>query len=216
MSEFTPAQIPDGKRTIDGNEMMRDSKGGFVPVEMIKPQDLLQDELTRKIMGFWVAASEQIGRLKAHTVEDIEDFVALLAQEYQTTPGGKKGNMTFQSYDGLYKVEVRINDYVDFGPELQIAKELVDECLNEWASDANPEIRAIVTNAFHTEQAGRVNRNELIKLTRLDIRDERWQRGMQAIRDAQRVVGSKQYIRCYQRDQFDGPWQAVSIDMAKA
>ena len=215
-SEFAPAPIPDGKRTVDGNVMMRDSKGGLTPVEMVKPQHVLEDELTRKIMGFWTAASAQIGRLKAHTVEDIDDFVALLAQEYQITPGGKRGNMTFQSYDGLYKVEVRINDYVDFGPELQIAKELVDECLNEWSVDARPEIRAIVTNAFNTEQAGRVNRSELIKLTRLPIDDERWQRGMQAIRDAQRVVGSKQYIRCYQRDRFDAPWKAVSIDMAKA
>ena len=61
-----------------------------------------------------------------------------------------------------------------------------------------------------------MNRNELIKLTKLSIEDARWQRGMQAIRDAQRVVGSKQYIRCYKRARFDAPWQAVSIDMAKA
>ena len=61
-----------------------------------------------------------------------------------------------------------------------------------------------------------LNRAELIKLTRLAIDDPRWQQGMQAIRDAQRVVGSKQYIRAYQRDSFDAQWQAVSIDMAKA
>ena len=32
---------------------------------------------------------------------------------------------------------------VVFGPELQIAKGLVDECLNEWAEGARDEIRAI-------------------------------------------------------------------------
>lgn len=37
-----------------------------------------------------------------------------------------------------------------------------------------------------------------------------------AIRDAQRVIGTKQYVRGYRRETFDGAWQAVSIDMAKA
>jgi hypothetical protein len=39
---------------------------------------------------------------------------------------------------------------------------------------------------------------------------------MDAIKDAMHVVGSKTYIRCYRRDTFDGQWQPVSIDLAKA
>ncbi|SPH21008.1 hypothetical protein ASD8599_01749 [Ascidiaceihabitans donghaensis] len=215
-SLFKPATIPDGKRIVDDNVYMNNGEGGLDPVETIKPQDLLQDEVVRKILGFWIAASDQISRLKEHVVSDLDDFEALLAQEYDTSIGGKRGNKTFFSIDRLFRVEVRISDHIDFGPELQIAKALVDECVNDWASDARPEIRAIVNSAFQTEVEGKVNRSELIKLTKLDIEDERWQRGMKAIRDAQRVVGSKTYIRCYRRDAFDGPWSAVPIDMAKA
>lgn len=216
MSDFIPADIPNGRTEFGGKVMMGDGKGGFTPVELIKTEHLLEDELVRKVLGFWVAASEQIGRLKSHTIQDIEDFMGLLAQEHGTTPGGKKGNVTFHSVDGLYKVEVRINDHIDFGPELQVAKQIVDECLTEWTEDARSELRAVVSNAFNTDKAGKVNRAELIKLTRLDIKDERWQRGMNAIKEAQRVIGSRQYIRCYQRESFDAPWHAVSIDMAKA
>ena len=61
-----------------------------------------------------------------------------------------------------------------------------------------------------------MNRNELIKLTKLSIDDERWQRAMQAIHDTQRVIGSKQYVRAYQRERFDAAWEAVTTDMAKA
>lgn len=215
-STFVPAAIPDGRREIDGNIYIGDGKGGWQPVETVKPQTLLEDELVRMIMGFWIAASEQMARLKVHTIEDIDDFRDLLAQEYDSSLGGKKGNLTLRTHDGRYKVEVRINDFVDFGPELQVAKTLVDECLNEWSASAGAELRAIVTNAFNTEQAGKVNRNELIKLTKLSIDDERWQRAMQAIHDAQRVIGSKQYVRAYQRERFDAAWEAVTTDMAKA
>lgn len=218
MSEFTPAQIPDGKVDVNGETWMLDGEGGMKPIAAIKPQELLEDETVRKVLGFWVAASDQVSRLKAHVIDDIDAFEAVLNQEYNAKIGGRKGNKTLFSIDRLFKVEVRINEMLDFGPELQVAKRLIDECLNEWAEKAPAQLRAIVTNAFHTKQEGKVNRAEIVKLTRLpnEAGDERWARAMDAIRDAQRVVGSKTYIRCARREAFDAPWQYVTIDMAKA
>ncbi len=216
MSAFTPAPIPDGQSVINGNVYMGDGKGGFQPIETIKAQHLLEDEVVRKIMGFTVAASEQIARLKEHTFEDIGAFEALLAQDYDATIGGAKGNKTLMSVDGLYKVVVAVQDHIAFGPELAIAKSLVDECLNEWAAEAGAELRSIVTDAFNTDKAGNINRSQIFMLLRREIDDPRWQKAMQAIRDAMRVVGSKTYVRSYQREAHDAPWQAITVDLAKA
>lgn len=216
MTTHTPTPIPDGRREIAGKVYMPDAKGNLVPIDLVKPQDQLEDETVRRIIGFADALSAQVARFKAHTFEDLGNFEALLAQEYDATKGGAKGNKTFMSYDGLYKVQVQVADYIDFGPELQIAKGLVDECLNEWAADSRPEIRAIVTRAFNTDKEGQINRSEIFMLLRLDIEDGRWQRAMKALRDAMRVVGSKTYVRCYRRETPDGAWQAITIDLAKA
>jgi len=216
MSVFTPAPIPDGREEIGGKTYMRDAKGALVPVELIRPQDILQDETVRRIVGYAVALSDQVARFKAHTFDDIGAFEALLEQEYGATVGGPKGNKTLMSHDGLFKVSVQVADYIDFGPELQIAKELVDECLNEWAADARPEIRAIVTRAFNTDKAGQINRAEIFMLLRLEITDPRWLKAMQAIRDAMRVVGSRTYVRCHKRKGPDAPWEPITIDLAKA
>lgn len=215
-SDFTPAPIPSGRVIVGEVPYMRDSKGGLIPTSLIKPQALLEDELVRKVMGFAVALSEQVARFKEHTFDDIGGFEALLAQEYQATIGGAKGNKTLMTHDGLFKVQVQVADNIVFGPELQIAKALVDECLNEWAEGARDEIRAIVTRAFNTDKEGQINRSEIFMLLRLEIDDPRWQRAMKAIRDAMRVVGSKTYIRCYRREACDGQWEAVTIDLAKA
>ncbi|MCA1242966.1 DUF3164 family protein [Stappia stellulata] len=212
----TIAATDDGRREIDGETYMRDAKGSLVPVEMIKPEDALEDETVRKIMGFARALSDQIARFRGHTFEDLGAFEALLAQEYGVSKGGRKGNKTFMTFDGCMKVQVQVSDFIDFGPQLQIAKELIDECLNEWAADSRPEIRAIVTRAFNTDKAGQINRSEIFMLLRLDIEDERWRRAMDAIRQAMRVVGSKTYIRFYERDTPDGTWQPVTIDLARA
>ncbi|MBP1844783.1 hypothetical protein J2046_003050 [Rhizobium petrolearium] len=206
----------DGITVINGKEFMTDAKGGYVPLAMVKPQDKLQDETVRKIMAFALDLNAQIARFRGHSMTDLGDLDALLAQEYGAKIGGAKGNRTYQTVDGLMKVQVQVAELIDFGPELQIAKSLIDECLNEWSADSRPEIQAIVTRAFNTDKEGKINRAEIFMLLRHQIEDERWQRAMDAIRDAMRVTGSKEYLRFYRRAAVTDQWQAVTIDLAKA
>ncbi|KGM86735.1 hypothetical protein rosmuc_03028 [Roseovarius mucosus DSM 17069] len=215
MSEFTPHPVPSGIIEENGRRKMVDAKGREVPLDLVRPQDQLQDEQVRKIAGYALALSDQLRRFKEHTFDDISDFEAILAQEYGTTVGGAKGNKTLTTYDGLYQVQVQVQDRVDFGPELQIAKGLIDECLNEWSADSRPEIQAIVTRAFNTDKEGQINRAEIFMLLRLDIADARWNRAMDAIRDAMRVVGKATYVRVKHRPNTEAPWQTVVLDLAK-
>lgn len=216
MTNFTPAPIPNGCKDIEGNTYMGDGKGGWQPIETIKTQHLLEDETVRKIISYALPLSEQVSRFKAHTFSDIGDFEALLAQEYDATIGGRKGNKTLMSVDGLYMIKVAVSDRIDFGPEMQVAKDLFDECLNEWSADARAELRGLVTDAFSTDKEGKINRALIFLLLRRESDDPRWKRGQDAIRDAMRVVGSKTYVRCYQRAAHDAPWEAITIDLAKA
>jgi hypothetical protein len=206
----------DGVTIINGKEFMTDAKGSFVPLSLVKPQHKLEDETVRKIMGNAVALSAQIGRFRGHTMTDLGGLDALIAQEYNAKIGGAKGNRTYQTIDGLMKVQVQVAELIDFGAELQVAKTIIDECLNEWSIDSRPEIQSIVTRAFNTDKEGKINRSEIFMLMRHQIEDRRWQRAMEAIRDAMRVTGSKEYVRFYTREKITDAWQAVTIDLAKA
>lgn len=206
----------DGVIDIAGKPYMTDAKGAFVPLETIKPAHKLEDEVVRRIMRFADELSAQIGRFRGHTMTDLGELDGLLAQEHGLTKGGPKGNRTYQTFDGLMKVTVQVADYVDFGPQLQIAKRLLDECLTEWSADSRPEIRAVITRAFNTDKEGQVNRSEIFMLLRLDIEDPRWQEAMRAIREAMRVTGSKEYVRFYRRARVTDRWDAVTIDLARA
>ena len=206
----------NGEVMIHGNAYIPDATGKYVPVETVKPQHRLEDETVRKIVGFARDLSAQIGRFRGHTMTDLGEFDALLEQEYGAKRGGRKGNRTYQTLDGLLKVQVQVSDFIDFGPELQTAKSLIDECLNEWTAESRAEIRAVVTRAFDTDKAGKINRSEIFTLLRLDIEDPRWKRGQDAIRDAMRVVGSKEYVRFYEREKPRGVWLPITIYLAKA
>jgi hypothetical protein len=210
-------QRDDGITVIEGKAYRQDAKGALVPTELVKPQHALEDETVRKIIGYARELSAQIARFRGHTMTDLGEFDALLDQEY----GGRarasiKGNRSYQTFDGCLKVQVQVSDFIDFGPELQTAKVLIDECLNEWTAESRAEIRAVVTRAFDTDKAGKINRSEIFTLLRLDIEDERWKRAQAAIRDAMRVVGSREYIRFYERDHPKAEWRPITIDLAKA
>lgn len=73
----------DGIVEIHGKQFMPDAKGGYVPVEMIKPADKLEDEVVRKVIDYAKGLSAQIGRFRGHTMTDLGEFDALLAQEYK-------------------------------------------------------------------------------------------------------------------------------------
>jgi hypothetical protein len=199
-----------------GSRYMRDPSGSLVPIENIKPQDTLMDEVVGKIFAFAVDLSGQIARFKEHTFADLTGFQELLKQEYDVKKReGWKGNYTLSSFDGLKKVTVQIAERVDFGPELQVAKTLVDECLREWSADSSANLRSIVNRAFAVDQQGKINKAELFSILRLEIDDERWQRAMKAIRDSMRITGTTEYVRFYERSSPAAPWKPISLDIAK-
>lgn len=208
MTETANTTIPAG--------YMKDAAGRLVPESIVKPTEKLEDQLVTKIMDFACALSDQISRFKGHTGDDIAAYLSLIDEKYGVKKGGRKGNMTFQTYDGLKKVQVAISENIVFGAELQTAKTLIDECINEWGADSRPEIVTLIDHAFQVDKEGKINRNALLSLRRLDIKDETWQRAMQAITDSIRIDGSKLYYRFYERETAESPWRAVTVDLAKA
>ncbi len=201
---------------VAGTPYIRDAKGSLVPLASVKAADLLMDETVRGILDQARALSATIAAFKSETFERVGALQALIAQNYGGTVGGKKGNITLMSFDGCMKVQVQVADLLEFGPELQAAKGLIDACLTDWAVGSAVELQALVNRVFQVDKEGKINRAELFMLLRVEIADERWVRAMDAIRDSIRVIGSRTYVRFYQRPAPDAAWSAVTIDLAAA
>ena len=213
---FTPHPMPDGIVEVHGNKYMADGTGALRAIETIKPNKLLCDELVRREFGFALALADQIARFKGHLIANLGAFDALMAQEYGVKIGGKKGNRTYTSFDGLWKIEIRIQDRISYSSEIQQAKALFDECLNEQAADAPPLLRSIVTNAFATDKEGMINRTNIHVLLNTEDDDPRWKRGQEAIRDAEIIISAKEYVRFSMRASFQDAWRGLTIDLANA
>lgn len=201
---------------VGGTPYRRDAKGALVPTAAIKPADLLMDELVRMVMTEATELSAAITAFKVRTFERVGSLQALLAQQYGAKIGGAKGNVSLTTFDGCERILVQVSDQIEFGPEMQSAKALIDECLNEWAATGGVELRALVNRVFQVDQQGKINRAEVFMLLRVEIDDQRWQRAMEAIRESIRVIGSRTYVRFQRRETGDAAWRGVPIDIASA
>lgn len=200
------AQIPAGYR--------RDAQGRLVHEEQIKPVDKLRDELVLGLVEQARVTSAALSQFKAQAFGDIEAFVDLSAEQYGAKLGGRKGNVSLLSFDGRYKIQRAIQESISFDERLQAARALIDECLHEWTADARPELATLVNDAFRVDTKGEIRTARVLALRRLDISDERWLRAMEAIGDACQVVGSKSYIRVYERIGDSDQYRAISLDIA--
>jgi len=193
---------------------MQDAKGALWPVEHVSEIDMTRDELVHEIVARARAQSEALAKFKAGVFGDIEAFIQLSGEKYGVAMGGKKGNVSLLSFDGRFKVQRAVSESLAFDERLQVAKELVNECIHLWSEGSRSEIRALINDAFQVDKEGMVNVARILGLRRLDIKDEKWQLAMKAIGESIQVAGSKTYFRVYERVGQTDKYQPISLDIA--
>ncbi|HTF98644.1 MAG TPA: DUF3164 family protein [Cellvibrio sp.] len=201
-------QIPQGCRM--------NAQGAYVPVERIKPIDLLRDELVTKIVQRAAILNEQLSKLKNDALEEIATFVEQSAAEYRVNLGGKKGNVQLASYDGKYKVMRAKHDYMSFDERLLAAKQLITECLEDWAGRPGVPrgLVVIAEKAFRKNSKGEISVSRVLDLRSHDIEDERWKKAMEIIADSIRVQATVTYLRLYERVGNSDQYKQISLDIA--
>ncbi len=205
--------MPNTENTQTAPEFMVNAQGHLVPMANVREIDKLRDSLVREKIEKALVLHAELKKFKQEIMQDMSAFVELSLERYSVKHGGKKGNVTLATYDGKYQLQRQIAEYVTFDEGLQAAKALIDECLKRWTEGSSSEIQALVNYSFEVDKKGCINTNRILALRKVQITDERWQLAMQAIGDSLQIVGSKSYVRLYERDD-DGKMLAISLNIS--
>jgi len=194
-------------------KFMTDSQGRQVPEELVSEIDKLRDQTVRRIADEALKMKEVLMAFKQRIRDDIFTFVEISANRYGKSWGGKKGNITLTTYDGKYRLVVSINEMLVFDERLQVARELIGDCIEKWSEGSRSEIRILVQDAFQVDKTGKINTARVLGLRRLEIQDPDWKKAMAAISDSIQVSGSKQYLRFYERNEQE-EYVQIPLDVA--
>lgn len=201
------AVIPDG--------FMQNAAGHMVPEDQVREQDKLRDAIVIALVKEAKDVHNALKAFKERALNDIADLVSIAAQKYEVNLGGKKGNVTLISYNGKYKVQRSIAENIAFTEELEAARELITECINEWTQDSSANVKALIDRAFRTNAQGKVKTASVLELLRLEINDEKWQRAMEALKDSIQVNNTTTYIRLYERVGMTDKYNPIPLDIAQ-
>lgn len=174
------------------NGYMKNAQGHLVPVEQVRPSDLMRDTLVNELVAHASGLNQQLTDFKRQALQDVDAYVSLVGEKYGVQLGGKQGNVSLLSYDGRYKVE-RIH-----------AKNIV----------FSPELQALIMQAFKPNSKGELRTGALLGLLRLEIEDEDWQSAMQALKDSIQINGCTTYIRLYERVGMTEQYKLIALDIA--
>ncbi|HDR9585244.1 TPA: DUF3164 family protein [Burkholderia stabilis] len=191
-----------------------DAQGRLVPIDLIRPIDLARDDFVMEALGKATRVKEQMTRLSAELLGDIDAFIELSAERYGAKIGGQKGNVTLTSYDGNTRILRVVPTSLTFDEGIQAAKALVDECVREWSAGTRSEIRVLIADAFQTDRIGKISTERVLRLRTLEITDERWLRAMAAISDSVRIQYAAAYVRIERRNEKTGKFEAIRFDLA--
>lgn len=208
MTTAQHATVPDG--------YLLDAQGRLVPLDLVKPIDLARHELTMEIVERAKALHTQLREFKLWSLEVVAAFVELSAMEYGVHIGGEKGNVTLTTFDGRFQVKRATQESVAFDERLQVAMSLCYECGQDWTEGAKGEgnLRAALDHAFKTDAEGRISVARVLALRRWSIKDEKWHKAMEIISDSLLVVGSKAYLRVYERIGIAEQFKPIPLDVA--
>jgi len=199
---------------IDTKQYMEDSKGRLVHVDDVEEIDKSRDELVNYIVRNATDIIGIMAAFKENAISQVDAFVELSAAEYDVRMGGEKGNVTLTSFDGKYKVKISISELIVPDERILAAKQVIDELLTEWSSESRSEIKIIVKDAFSVDQEGKFNLRKILDLRRHKIDSARWKKAMDMISDSLKVVGSKRYMRIYERYGAEKKYRHLSLDFA--
>lgn len=209
MAEFqqpTLTTIPAG--------FVKNALGHLVPENQVREHDKLRDQVARQLVGEALLIHDSLARFKQNALADIADLISISLERYGVTIGGEKGNATFYTYDGEYKVERAYADRITFTDEILAAKALIDSCIIAWSEGANSHLRILVDRAFRANKQGQIKTSDVLSLLRVEIDDPSWKLAMQALRDSILVIGSAVYVRIYKREGMTDRYLPISLNIA--
>ena len=187
------------KSTKNGKDRtLTDAQGREISVKVLNQDILDREAAVSKAMDYALKLQERIIKEKHSIIKIVEDYLNDVARRNNVE---WKGNALLLTFDEKYKIEIRYREKIQFGIELQLAKQKIDECIKAWSENSNDNLNAIINEAFQVDKRGQLARYRIFALRRYKIKDPIWKEAMELIDKAILVTSTKQYISFAVRDE---------------
>lgn len=190
-----------------------DHKGETVPAKYIDAYTKSKEKTIIKIVEQAEKLSAQLLNFKTGAFMLCDNLNDNLFENNNTErKAGTKGNYTLFSFDKSIKVEVNVQDIIDFDDRIQVAQAKINEFLELKTKGADQDLSLLVNNAFKTTK-GRLDKSRVLGLFSLKIKHQLWDEAMDLIKQSITTNSTRRYISISRR-QEDGRYKLINLNIS--
>lgn len=202
----------------DPTALIERPDGSTIAYGKLEPAKQIEHDLVTKLCEQAIAHSSTLSTFKHDAISEMIAARVMMLDDYKVKKGGKDGNLTLRTVCGRFMAKMTVSKHITFGPELEAAKELINEFMDaELAKGGSEFIREIVEKVFALNGKGRIDTGGILGLREHTFDNEKWMNAMQAIEDAICRDSATTYINFYRVDPNDKnkPDERIALDVAK-
>lgn len=196
------------------------NKGEEVAVELIPEIELRRHSLVEGIIGEIEAYKKRGEELSLSIDKKIEDYLKWIGKKSKIKDNEDWiGNLALTNYSQTKQIKVSNNDIIVFDERLNVAKKKVDNCLKRWAEESsNTEqskiLALLAQQAFQVDKKGQINKSQIIRLTKINIKDKEWIEAQKLIHDSMQVYTNKTYKNFRTRSNSGENWGTINLNFS--
>jgi len=191
-----------------------DETGRKVPMDYISPGNRLKERSAGKLYRKAKSLNKSLSEFKTE-VQDICNKVYIkMIEEFKAKPDGK-GNFTWFNFDRSIKVDVTVNERIDFDDlTIKACKQKLYEFLDENIDTKQAFVKEMVTDAFSTSH-GKLDTKKVMNLLkyRTQIKAPLFQEALDLLEQSIRRPDSKMYFRIWERN-GSGEFELIDLNFS--
>lgn len=176
---------------------------------MIKSKEHQKDKLIKDIYSKVLKISNLMNKEKNNAIGKIQKYL-----NGNNITLDECGNITLVNSAGTIKIQFVTQEYITLDEKIETAKKIIDKCIEKWSFGAKKKdvVIEVIKKAFNIEKKGAINKNAILKLTKLDIKDQEWEKAMKLILESIQILNKKQYMIIYERKNKKDAWQRINLN----
>lgn len=157
---------------------------------------------------------EQMGRFKHDVMSMIEETIKRCIKDHKIKRFEKiKGNVSFVSIDGKYKVERGISDKIEANSSIEAARQLFVQYAEVLEAQSGEDAREFLKDYFRLNKDQYVT-SKLVELCNKSFTHPLYKQAKAALEQALFVSSTKAYVRFYIRNEKDDSWSAMPLQFS--
>ena len=188
-----------------------DINGDQVPAKYVSKFDKARDAVSRRILKRFNAGRKVLEQIVRESIDDLDGLMQLKESV------GSKGNFQTSSFDGLIQVSIDQQYNIQLDERVARARELMLEYVNSELARLDKDttfLRKLVEDSFRANAKGYLPISSILKLTRYEVKDARWNEARGILQDAMKPVPGKRYLNCRVRNTTQQDFKTIRLDLA--